>query len=315
MDLQNTEKPQVNSLAFVGGTHGNELTGVHTIPWLHQQQWFQESTLRLNTLIANPKAVELGRRYADFDLNRAFSKKLLNSQDTTCYEYQKAREINELLGPKGPHSQTDLLVDIHNSTANMGISLIIGAMDEYLFALCLHLKSLSDDVRVYYMPEESESSPYLPTIAHRDLCLEIGPQAHGLINYATLQQSQLICRAIVEFTEKWPSNEDESYRNQSLEFYEQIINVDYPRDENGEICALIHPAIQDHDYAAFSIDQQALFCDFYGKDHSDSSELDTLRTLLEGEHFYPVFVNEQAYYEKGIAMSITQKKLSTWANW
>lgn len=315
MDLQNTDKPQVNSLAFVGGTHGNELTGVYTIPWLHDQKWFKQSSLKLNTLIANPKAIELGRRYADFDLNRAFSKKLLSSQETSCYEYQRAREINELLGPKGPQSKTDLLVDIHNSTANMGISLIIGSMDEYLFALCLHLQSLSEEVKVYYMPEESESSPYLPTIAHRDLCLEIGPQAHGLINYSTLQQSQMICQAIVEFTEKWSSDKDESYRDQSLEYYEQITNVDYPRDNKGEICALIHPAIQNNDYSAFHLEQQALFCNFNGEDHKDSSQLETLKSMIDGEHFYPVFVNEQAYYEKGIAMSITQKKLSTWANW
>ncbi len=49
--------------------------------------------------------------------------------DTTPYELRRARELNAQLGPKGSPEAVDLLCDIHNTTANMGLCLIFYSLD------------------------------------------------------------------------------------------------------------------------------------------------------------------------------------------
>lgn len=44
--------------------------------------------------------------------------------DATPYEMRRAQELNTLLGPKGSMGAMDLVCDLHNTTANMGLSLI-----------------------------------------------------------------------------------------------------------------------------------------------------------------------------------------------
>lgn len=298
--MQN-HRETIKTLAFVGGTHGNELTGVYTIPWLLKQDWFQKSPLNLKTLIANPEAVKAGRRYVDVDLNRCFSNELLNNSDESALEYNLARDINDYLGPKNSEQAADLIVDIHNSSANMGISLIVGMMDEFLFALCHHLLNISEDVRIYSMPEDPTNSPYLPTIAKRDICLEIGPQPHGSLIAETLFQSQKMTEAIHDFCISWSDLPEENINQiliKPLPHFTQVKNLDYPRDSEDNPQAMIHPLVQSRDYNEFDFSQQSMFCDFDGVD---------IPNKLDGK-YSPVFINEQAYYEKGIAMSLTTKE-------
>lgn len=40
------------------------------------------------------------------------------------YEMERAQELNEILGPRGSASAMDLVCDLHNTTANMGLCLI-----------------------------------------------------------------------------------------------------------------------------------------------------------------------------------------------
>ncbi len=303
---------QVKSLAFVGGTHGNELTGVHLVPWL--DKYFNEisSLIDIKTLIANPKAIKINKRYTEKDLNRCFSlidlnrdsNELLDKNMAEDWEFARAREINQTLGPKDSELNTDFIVDIHNTTANMGASLIIGAMDEYLFYLCHELLKLDHRVKVYYMPEDRMNSPYLPSIAKRDLCLEMGPQSPGLLRADLFELGKTLSKSIVSFTEIWNQGQYQK-EDVSLPHYRQFKNLDYPRDKNGRICGMIHPKLQDQDYNEFNEDTQSFFVDF---------EQNDIPAGVTG-NFNPVFINEQAYYEKGIAMSLTRFRTLSWENW
>lgn len=49
--------------------------------------------------------------------------------DSTSYELRRAHELNTQLGPKGSESAVDLLLDLHNTTANMGLSFIFYTID------------------------------------------------------------------------------------------------------------------------------------------------------------------------------------------
>ncbi|MBC1257804.1 succinylglutamate desuccinylase/aspartoacylase domain-containing protein, partial [Trichormus variabilis] len=74
--------------------------------------------------------------------------------------------------------------------------------------------------------------------------------------------------------------------------------IDYPRNGNGDIQAMIHPDIQFRDYAPLN-PGDPLFLTLDGK-----------AIAYEGTSIvYPIFINEAAYYEKGIAMLFTEKQL------
>lgn len=49
--------------------------------------------------------------------------------DSTPYEQRRAHELNTQLGPKGSEEAVDLLLDLHNTTANMGLSFIFYSLD------------------------------------------------------------------------------------------------------------------------------------------------------------------------------------------
>lgn len=49
--------------------------------------------------------------------------------DDTPYEQKRAHELNAQLGPKGSQEAVDLLIDLHNTTSNMGLCLIFYSSD------------------------------------------------------------------------------------------------------------------------------------------------------------------------------------------
>jgi len=66
----------------------------------------------------------------------------------------------------------------------------------------------------------------------------------------------------------------------------------------GEIQAMIHPRLQFTDYQPLH-PGEPMFLTFEGDE-----------IVYEGKStVYPVFINEAAYYEKGIAMYLTQKQM------
>ena len=125
----------VNKIVVVGGTHGNEYTGVWCIKALDRKK----KTLKLNypsldisTLLANPEAHFANKRFIHEDLNRQFTQEALHGTDKEdglpqTIESLRAREINELLGPKFSEENpvTDVIIDLHTTTTNMGICLIV----------------------------------------------------------------------------------------------------------------------------------------------------------------------------------------------
>ena len=73
--------------------------------------------------------------------------------------------------------------------------------------------------------------------------------------------------------------------------------MDYPKQQDGTIFGMIHPELQDKDYQALN-PGEPIFLTFDGK-----------TIYYEGASaVWPIFINEAAYYEKGIAMCFTQKQ-------
>ena len=60
---------------------------------------------------------------------------------------------------------------------------------------------------------------------------------------------------------------------------------------------MIHPALQGKDYSKLK-SGDPVFLDFHGNDILYQS----------AEEVYPLFINEVSYYEKGVAMVLTEKR-------
>jgi aspartoacylase len=92
-------------------------------------------------------------------------------------------------------------------------------------------------------------------------------------------------------------NNDSLPKIDKIEAFKEKRSIDYPRDEQGNITAMVHPALQGKDFCELSAGMP-IFLGFDGRE-----------IFWEGETCYPVFINEAAYYEKGIAMSLAEKSI------
>lgn len=138
----------IKNVTVVGGTHGNERIGVELVSnTLKHELKSKYSTLDVNLLIGNDKAVELNQRFVDVDLNRQFVTTSLSneqSQLNDSYEYNRAIELNNSLGPKQDaiNSKSDFIIDLHSSESNVGIvAMISGEVDCLAFRVASHLKN------------------------------------------------------------------------------------------------------------------------------------------------------------------------------
>ncbi|HSQ43176.1 MAG TPA: aspartoacylase [Fibrobacteraceae bacterium] len=285
-----------------GGTHGNELTGVQLVRnWLRNSTPILRQTLDVQLLLANPEAIRLGRRYVDFDLNRAFAPDLLDiAHPTRFLDVQRAREINRIHGPKGTAAAPDLVIDLHNSTANMGVSLIINQPNSLLQRISAILAQEFPEVRLFYQPEPLDRLPYLCSIATSDLTIEAGPQAHSTLKASLLLQVQRVVLRLLDLLDIANQGQLDLTPCPSA-VYTEIGQLDYPRDEEGLPSAMVHPKLEGRDFEPL-VPGEPVFLAHSGADlfWTDS------RTV------WPCFIGEAAYQEKHIAMTLLHRSEEQW---
>ncbi|TRY57342.1 hypothetical protein DNTS_024937 [Danionella cerebrum] len=243
--------PETKRVAVFGGTHGNEMSGIMLINmWIQNATEIKRNGLLTKPFIGNPRAVEKCTRYIDTDLNRAFTPENLSSPDEGLpYEVQRAKEINQMFGPKGSSDAYDVIFDLHNTTSNMGSTLILES-------------------------------------------LEVGPQPQGVLRSNVFESMRTIMKHALDFLELFNSGVE--FPPCTVEVFRVQERMDYPRDINGNISAMVHPHLQDCDWEPLNRGDP-MFLTFDG------------RTILyEGTNtVYPTFINEAAYYEKQQAFVTT----------
>ncbi|XP_036053162.1 aspartoacylase [Onychomys torridus] len=140
------EEP-IKKVAIFGGTHGNELTGVLLVThWLKNGAEIQREGLQVKPFITNPRAVEKCTRYIDCDLNRVFNLENLSKEmsEDLPYEVRRAQEIYHLFGPKNSDNSYDVVFDLHNTTSNMGCTLILeDSRNDFLIQMFHYIKVIS----------------------------------------------------------------------------------------------------------------------------------------------------------------------------
>lgn len=300
----------INNIVVAGGTHGNERTGVRLVEkWMENPGCYNTlcPSAKVQLVLSNPEAMRLNRRYRDHDLNRAFSQTCLDvTAEPQEYEFRRARELNKIYGPKGPGTKTDLLLDVHNTGSNMGYCLILSTRDPFTMKASAVLTQEFANAWIYYQPEERSASPYFGTVAKADVCIEIGPQQHGTLNAAIFETSEKLVKRYLELAEEWNRGELQKRAPIQVEVYTQLRDLGYPKPQGGgAIQAMIHPDVDGRDYQELKKGDK-VFRTFDGRDILYEGEADG-RTSV-----WPIFINEPAYYEKDIAMSLTVKTVEMW---
>jgi succinylglutamate desuccinylase len=291
---------KIKHVALVGGTHGNEFTGIYLIKKIQKApQLIKRFSFESSTILANPKAFEIGKRYIDTDLNRCFRRQDLQDLNLSSYEAQRAKVIYQTFGSTGTQP-ADVILDLHSTTANMGLTIILGSKHPFNLELAAYLVSINPRVKILYSVTKYQDSPYLDSIAECSCTIEVGPVAQGVLDGAIFSQTEELIQVILDYIEAYNQGTPPQSPN-TLSFYETSQTVDFPRNELGEIQAMIHPRLQFQDYQPLH-PGDPMFLTF------DGEEI----IYKGGSTVYPVFINEAAYYEKGIAMCITQMKEEIW---
>ena len=284
----------------VAGTHGNEING----PWL-LDQWRQHPNfvdskgLEVQLAIGNSGACAQGRRYLDRDLNRSFRPDLLEKAALCPAEADREMvQALELLRQFGPEGQTpcDLVVDLHSTTSAMGnclvvygrrpVDLALAALVQYRLGLPIYLHE-ADDAQQGFLAERWPCG----------LVIEVGPVPQNVLRSDIIRQTSLALEAFMAATM--------SVHDGTARYPDQVVihrhlgSVDVPRRSTGEPDAVVHPDLQGRDWQPLKTGDP-LFINAESK-----------TVVFEGEDgVVPVFINEAAYAEKAIALSLTKRE--TW---
>ncbi|XP_040002007.1 N-acyl-aromatic-L-amino acid amidohydrolase (carboxylate-forming) B-like [Xiphias gladius] len=288
----------LSHLAICGGTHGNEMSGVYMVRELRKQKLEKAGSVSITTVLSNPRAVDACKRYTETDLNRCFTSELLSAPitDLTPYELRRAQELNAQLGAKGSEEAVDLLCDLHNTTANMGLCFIFYSLDWVTLHIYKYIESkiTSVPVRAVQLDIPVSEAYSLESVGKRGFTIEVGPQPHGVLRADIFN----MVKEAVDLTIEWLQlfNSGRTFEGGELESYTLTKSIDYPRDPtDNEITAAIHPQLQDNDFKLLQ-PGDPIFLSFSGE-----------TVKYEGEELYPFFINECAYYEKKIAFHLARK--------
>jgi len=291
---------KIKSVLIVGATHGNELSGLAFVDnHLSDDRLCADfsskfESLQINWLMANKAAMNGRTRYIDEDLNRQFTFEKLDMPNATTQEHQLAQQINGEFGPKGD-SKTDFVIDIHNTTSNMGPTLILLDGDEYHRALARFVKHHMPDAVMLVEDEKPYlEHHYLCTIGTHGVMIEVGPQPQGILRAQAYLQTQQMCELILQFCEL--SNAQNLPQLPAVDVYRFIELMSYPLNDKGMISAMIHPNLQDNDFLPLA-PGDPIFLGFDGR-----------VIYYQGpETVYPHFVGEAAYYHLAGAFATASK--------
>eukprot|EP00035_Acanthoeca_spectabilis_P038515 m.53816 g.53816 ORF g.53816 m.53816 type:complete len:367 (+) comp9168_c0_seq1:113-1213(+) len=313
----------VRTCAIVGGTHGNELTGVALVgKWRRLgTKCLSRPSVNAFTLLGNPAAVLAESRYVDCDLNRCFSPTILRrpcSIEDGPAEEARAKVLALELTARG----AQLCLDLHNTTSSSNCLIVSRANDLFALHCALAMASaagtLGYELKLWMPAEwaqphswaecpepiessETKSSPFanVGSVAPSDIGIELGPQPHGVLHAWTVELAQVLVDAALDFCEDFNSGKC-CPQSDNVEIFSLSHAVPYPDFDfespastaapGQRLRTIIHPRLQGSDFSKLNPCDEAFV------------QLDTGDTIsYGGDACHPVFVNEAAYLSRGTA--------------
>jgi aspartoacylase len=283
----------------VAATHGNE----RNAPWLLEQWRARPELLRsfdlpLQLEIGNPEAFAANRRYMDRDLNRCFTPELLSDPAQAAREVQRARALLEAYGPAGAEPCV-VALDLHSTTSAMGNSLVVYGRRPADLALAAGIQARLG-LPVYLHEADASQTGFLVERWPAGLVIEVGPVAQGLVTAVICRQTQLALEAALDTLAAAAAGSLRLPR--VLQVHVHHGSLDLPRDADGTPRAALHPQRQHRDWQALHAGDPL----FWSADGRGQGFVPT-PDQADAEACWPVFINEAAYGEKGIALSLCRR--------
>lgn len=288
---------QIKSVAIVGGTHGNEFTGIYLVKqWQKQPERVARESFETKLIFANPRAFAENKRYCDQDLNRQFKLADLNNPDLTGYEQSRAKAINQQLGPH-ENPKTDFIIDLHTTTSNMGPTLLLLQQGDFYRQLAIYVKTQMPEVTVIRDGDHLHRDEHhlLATLGKMGVIIEVGPVPQAVLKAEVYNQSEQMTQHILDFIELWNRNSVPELA-ELIEGFCYTETLKLPMDEAGNRLGMVHANIHDADFKPLNPGDPIFQC------------FDGTTLYYEGtKTAYPGFVNEAAYYDNNLAMSLHEK--------
>ena len=292
---------KIQKVCVVGGTHGNELTGVYLVKhWQQQPHLLARPGLEVSTLLANEQAINGNIRYIDQDLNRQFAEGSLDVA-ADYYEAERAHEINALLGPKSntKTAACDFIIDLHTTTTNMGLTLVVNQHQALQLKMAAYIQQQMPEAKIFYEDRCRQDDNFLMSVANfSGLLIEVGAVPQGVLRHDCYQLTRDACMHALDFLQH--NNQQTLPALPShIQVFKFVEKLSF-KQQNGQLACMIHPNLQDADFNAL--------------DHGDPMFID-----LDGNNiefcapnpeltYYPVFINEAAYYDQLHALSLMVKQ-------
>lgn len=270
-----------------GGTHGNEWTGVMAVTHNADRLKKKHPGLDLDFILANPEAYKINKRFKDEDLNRAFQ--FLGEDRKSSYEHARAREIKSMID-----AAPCFVIDLHTTTANMGTTVILTHLSELNLQVSAELLRRIPDCRVISSPDPTRK--YLAGQSLEGLMIEVGPVANGVIEASALESTIAVLENVLMIIDH-----QQVATHGKIDLFEEIEDVYYPTDKQGQISAYIHKSLQDKDFLPLRGNYPA-FQSFDGETVERQAK----------EELFPIFINEAAYYPQKIAFILCRKTVKNY---
>ena len=280
-------------ILVISGTHGNELNPIWGV---NKFKDLNKDTTKLRSFeftVGNPKAVQTGSRYIDVDLNRSFNN-FNDVSNKNLYEVSRAQFLKDKYGIQGSKA-CSTAIDLHTTTSSMGSSIVMYGRREKDFCLAAILQS-KFGLPIYLHEKDSKQTGFLVEAWPCGLVIEIGPVAQNHYDAAIMERFLIILDFLGDLIDNLKNKI--VYLPDEITVFVHQNSIDYPRNENLEINALIHPSMINQDWRVLNYGDP-LFLNFQ----------DEIITYTGEEDVYPVFIGEAAYREKNIAMSFTKKEI------
>ncbi|MBK16779.1 MAG: aspartoacylase [Prochlorococcus sp. SP3034] len=280
-------------LLIVSGTHGNEINPIWAVEKFKKSINFECKDRNLEFILGNPNACEKGLRYIDVDLNRSFNVERTKSNEN-LYEIKRAEFLLNNFGINSSQPYHSV-IDLHTTTSCMGTSIVMYGRREKDFCLAAILQN-KFGLPIYLHEKDHKQTGFLVEAWPSGLVLEIGPVAQNHYNPEIVDRFVLILNFLKELFDNFKTSQINL--PEEITVFVHQYSIDYPRDKDYKINALIHPQRINKDWCLLNVGEP-LFKDISGEN-----------IIYKGSGpVYPVFIGEAAYREKRIAMSFTEKEI------
>ncbi len=292
-------KKHIKKVAITGGTHGNELTGVYLVnKFKKNPDLVKRSSFETFIMHTNLSAMKQCSRYVDKDLNRTFTKVGLDDPTLDSYEDKLAKEINQKIGPKGSNNpNVDFVMDLHSTTSKMGLSLCISTEDKLTWQVAAYVKECIPELHIFSWKGDTGDTSFVSSIPPSGFTIEVGSIPQGVLRADMFFETEKIIQTILDFFELYNTEKLKKVYSE-IEIYDNVKTIDFPKEEDGDINAMVHPNLQENGY--FKLKKgDPIFVSLEGEELGYEDE----------DGLYALFINEAAYYEKGVAMCLAKKKI------